>query len=824
MSEEDRLLDKDVLDKDVLDRDVDIRAVGRARVNAVGRDVNARGDVNFGDQYKTPIPSPKAIGNIEVSPENRTLWIDRAGVQKELLARVKDEATVLVELVAAGGAGKTSLASWLHDEVEAAQKVIWVRLSEASPFYAVAQWALYELDVLAGDQVDELALIRRLVLELRRQRCLVVLDQIEKVAEAASWKWFETFFAEWCRKGRSSTVLVTTRRRLLSDGAFHLPLSGFEPLEGSAFLRKLGVIAESESDLQGLSVLCSGHPLLLNLSASWLEKTKDWRLDASDLESFEKLFQQDLGDPEAQVEEIFKRLLARLPERVRRALLDVSVYRVAFGLAQAQAMQAEIAQADLEGLAAQGFLLTQENRWRLHPLMNQLVADALRDEGGDEGAHRKAIAYFEGKLQAEKTDIQDYLEGFHHYCECLDFEAAYDIINRCFNWLDLQGQYRILVSAYGRLTVAWRDDRRQEKSTKEKFGEALTRLGIAYRALGKYGKAIDYQQQSLTIRREIGDRKGEAASLGNLGNAYQSLGEYGKAIDYQQQSLTIQREIGDRKGEANSLVNLGIAYRALGEYGKAIDYQQQSLTIQREIGDRNGEAKALGNLGAAYYSLGEYGKAIDYQQQSLTITREIGDRNGEAKSIGNLGTAYDSLGEYGKAIGYQQQSLTIKREIGDRNGEAKSLGNLGPAYDSLGEYGKAIDYQQQSLTIKREIGDRNGEAASLGNLGFAYAKIDEHWKSRDHFEQAKALFTELKLAHMVEKCEKAIQERNQIIAAIPKKAPPLPTKAAEPDWWANSLPEEARSQNAPPKKQPLPRWLAYVVIFAIIALVVITLQ
>ncbi|WP_141705407.1 tetratricopeptide repeat protein, partial [Microcystis aeruginosa] len=74
-------------------------------------------------------------------------------------------------------------------------------------------------------------------------------------------------------------------------------------------------------------------------------------------------------------------------------------------------------------------------------------------------------------------------------------------------------------------------------------------------------------------------------------------------IEFYQQSLTIAKEIGDRQGEANSLGSLGIAYRSLGQYQKAIEFYQQSLTIAKEIGDRQGEANSLGSLGIAYRSL-----------------------------------------------------------------------------------------------------------------------------------------------------------------------------------------------------------------------------
>ena len=226
-------------------------------------------------------------------------------------------------------------------------------------------------------------------------------------------------------------------------------------------------------------------------------------------------------------------------------------------------------------------------------------------------------------------------------------------------------------------------------------------------------------------------RQGEANSLGNLGLAYRRLGEYDRAIDFHQQSLDIKREIGYRQGEVAALNNLGLAYRRLGEYGRAINFHQQSLDIAQEIGYRQGEARTLGNLGNAYYFLGEYGRAIAFHQQWLEIAREIDDRQGEAAALGNLGNMYDALGEYGRAIAFHQQALDISQQIDDRQGEVAVLGNLGNTYDALGEYDRAIAFHQQQLDIAQEIDDRYGESISLHNLGLSFRNLDNLTASRD---------------------------------------------------------------------------------------------
>jgi tetratricopeptide (TPR) repeat protein len=218
----------------------------------------------------------------------------------------------------------------------------------------------------------------------------------------------------------------------------------------------------------------------------------------------------------------------------------------------------------------------------------------------------------------------------------------------------------------------------------------------------------------------LGRKDAQGMALGNLGIAYRNLGDYPRAIDFYEQWLAIAREIGDRRGEGNALGNLGIAYKNLGAYRRAIELYEQALVISREIGDRRGEGTAQGNLGIAYLNLGDYPRAIDFYEQALVISREIGDRRGEGTAQGNLGIAYDALGEYQRAIDYHEQALVISREIGDRRGEGSDLGNLGNAYSSLGEYPRAIELYEQAKAIDQEIGSPEGVARHSWNLGLLY--------------------------------------------------------------------------------------------------------
>ena len=118
-------------------------------------------------------------------------------------------------------------------------------------------------------------------------------------------------------------------------------------------------------------------------------------------------------------------------------------------------------------------------------------------------------------------------------------------------------------------------------------GSTLNNIGAVYDSLGQYSEALDYYDQSLFIKREIGGRDGEGGTLNNIGGIYGNLGQYRKALEYYEQSLVISREIGDRAGEGNTLNNIGWLLEITEEPELAIIFLKQSVNIYEEIREGN---------------------------------------------------------------------------------------------------------------------------------------------------------------------------------------------------------------------------------------------
>jgi predicted ATPase/class 3 adenylate cyclase len=163
---------------------------------------------------------------------------------------------------------------------------------------------------------------------------------------------------------------------------------------------------------------------------------------------------------------------------------------------------------------------------------------------------------------------------------------------------------------------------------------ALQSAGMLARRQGDYGAARALLEESLAIRRELGDKGGIASALGSLGWAAHDQGDQGAARALFGESLAIDRELGD-KG-ALSLMGLGCVAREQGEYGAARALLEESLAIFREVGWGHGIAVSLTNLGLAAREQADYGAARALFQESLAIEREAGHKSRIVRDLEGL--------------------------------------------------------------------------------------------------------------------------------------------------------------------------------------------
>ena len=114
---------------------------------------------------------------------------------------------------------------------------------------------------------------------------------------------------------------------------------------------------------------------------------------------------------------------------------------------------------------------------------------------------------------------------------------------------------------------------------------------------GDYDRARALYEESLALRREMGDKAGVALSLFNLGNVTLAQGEFAEARALNEECLNLYREMGDKRGIASSLCYLGVVALAEGNYAPARALLEESLSVWQDLDDESSKARAWLGLG-----------------------------------------------------------------------------------------------------------------------------------------------------------------------------------------------------------------------------------
>ena len=316
------------------------------------------------------------------------------------------------------------------------------------------------------------------------------------------------------------------------------------------------------------------------------------------------------------------------------------------------------------------------------------------------------------------------------------------------------------------------------KEIGDKHVEAVSygNLGAVFQSRSEYAKAEEYYLQSLALRRQIGEKKGEVAY--HTIEVKKSAGEYTKLKEFLHKAITIYMEIGDKEKQATSYEKLRAKYQAFFSFPKTIEYHRIALDIRREMGDKQGEATSYRNLAAVLYSCGEHSKTEECLHKALAIYRKLGDKQGEAACYRNLSLFFQSAGEYATAEEYFSKALVINEEGCDKRGDSAVRGlfhfankyatenfigteleinkeivdnqvqaacyeNLGAMFLSVHKYAKAEEYLRKAILISMEIGDKHGDATNYGNLGAKFQSDGEYAKARQCHSKALAIMRQI---------------------------------------------------------------------------------
>jgi tetratricopeptide (TPR) repeat protein len=163
------------------------------------------------------------------------------------------------------------------------------------------------------------------------------------------------------------------------------------------------------------------------------------------------------------------------------------------------------------------------------------------------------------------------------------------------------------------------------------------------------GEALALLEQSLAGMRAAHDDWGLSFTLNRCGLVALEARDYERAWVYYQESLEIRRCIGNQHEITASLSNLGEVARLQGDYKRAAALYEEALEIAEQHSVIAYTAEAQNNLGYTVYHLGDYERALNLFTKGVVQLQTLGIKHSLLAGLAGIGCVWTARGQVREA-------------------------------------------------------------------------------------------------------------------------------------------------------------------------------
>jgi len=195
---------------------------------------------------------------------------------------------------------------------------------------------------------------------------------------------------------------------------------------------------------------------------------------------------------------------------------------------------------------------------------------------------------------------------------------------------------------------------------------------------------------------------GEDETLRYLGDICCAQGDYLKALDYYEQVLKIRRDIGNRSREGGALGDIGDVYLFLGQYEKSLDLHRQALAIDTEVGYTFGQVWDHHDLGVLHFHLGNLSRAREELNLALQQAKDLNAPDLLILSDNELSTVLRNIGgkeNLKNALQCASEASKMGEDYSLVFGQIAGESNIAMTHLAMGNPRKALDHSEKAVRL-----------------------------------------------------------------------------------------------------------------------------
>ncbi|HEY6373134.1 MAG TPA: protein kinase [Candidatus Sulfotelmatobacter sp.] len=658
-------------------------------------------------------PSPRRIAaRLSNMPVQRTAFIGRERELENLRELLNCEDVRLVTLTGPGGIGKTRLALQIASELEDsfAGGVCFISLSAVAGNEGLTTAITQSIGLreLAGESARET--LREYVRGLI-QPLILLLDNFEHLISASAE------IADLLTLNANLTVIVTSQALLHVYGEHEFPvpplgvpdvrsaptslqaLSHFPAValfldRAKAVKHDFTITKENATAISAICTRLDGLPLAIELAASRIKllspSTLQARLESSlnlltggarDLPLRQQTLRATVNWSYSLLntaeQSLFRRLSVFIGGCTLEAVEAVCDTKCDLGLDVLDGMASMVDKSLIQQIEHPG----AETRFLMLSTIREYTLERLAESGEESTTRRAHAAYYVVLAEecGEKLSTHpEWVERFDN--EHQNFRAALEFLIRTgdadwgmrlgsalFHFWELREHLAESRAFLDRLFKL------QGVVQPEMRARLLFCAAIFAGAQGNFDSAQKLFEESLEIRRELGDRRGAAVALNALGVNARLRGDLETACSLFEQCVANWRVLGSATDTARALSNLATVVRLQGDYARSHALYDECLAIFQATGDSTGVAWTLNYLGDLVQESVDFIAARSYYEQSLSAFRQLRDGWGIASALCDLGRLSAAQSKHQDAERLYGESIRMFQDLGHKRGIARVL-------------------------------------------------------------------------------------------------------------------------------------------------------
>jgi predicted ATPase len=226
-----------------------------------------------------------------------------------------------------------------------------------------------------------------------------------------------------------------------------------------------------------------------------------------------------------------------------------------------------------------------------------------------------------------------------------------------------------------------------------------------------FAQATRLFEESMALRRALGETASEASLLDNAARAWRSAGEYQRATPLMEEALAQHRARGDQGslsvgGLGYSLYELGLILREQGDFARAGALFTECVQFHSTLEDREGVSIGLLGLSDVARDQGEIPQIRKFAEESLAIMRELGVQWAMGFALNNLALGAYLEDDLTQAAALASESVSLYRA---QKADTKLVGVLvtqGRILRAQGELAAAQETLTEALRLAFVVGPR----------------------------------------------------------------------------------------------------------------------